>query len=493
MMVDESPQELTPQQAVELGAHSLTMFGKLFLPRTFRQESPSFHEAIGNALYSTNRYNAIEVFRDGAKTTLLRAFTLQRISYAISRTIMYVSVSQPHAILSVRWLKRQIQHNTRVTQTFGLRPGEKWSDEIAEIWHGVEDTPITVLAAGVTGQIRGFNIDDYRPDLIIIDDVLNEENTATPEQRRKMLALLDGALLNSLAPATESPLAKAVFLQTPFHREDAIETYMNDPQWHGLRFGVFDEEGNSRWESRYPKETLLAEKAAAVRRGAYAIWMREKECKIVKGEHKAFNVENLQFFDAPPKGMYVVIAIDPASSEKKSADDNAIVVLGFKGVNVYLLDYHLAKGMMPDATAARFFEFVMMYRPAKATVEVTSYQRVLKWYIEQEMVKRRLFIPIDAVDEKRRSKNDRIIQALAGLVSYKYFNIRSAHRELISQMDDFNPETKDNADDLLDACAIAIVSYNPALRSKGIDIEGTVVDMLDESEYEPIEVERGCP
>ena len=65
--------ELTPAQAVQLGATSLVLYGKLFFPKTFRQESPLFHEEIGQALMSRQHRNiGIEVFRDGAKTTLLR-------------------------------------------------------------------------------------------------------------------------------------------------------------------------------------------------------------------------------------------------------------------------------------------------------------------------------------------------------------------------------------------------------------------------------------
>ena len=178
---------ISPQEAVGLGARSLIKYGKLFFPRTFRQESPVFHEDLGAALYGSDRYNAFEVFRDGAKTTILRVYASQRIAYAISRTIMYVSVSQPHAMMSLRWLRRQVQYNTKWTNTFGLEKGEKWTDEWAEIRHHLHEDQyssgmpviITVLAMGITGQIRGFNPDDFRPDLIIIDDILNEENTNT--------------------------------------------------------------------------------------------------------------------------------------------------------------------------------------------------------------------------------------------------------------------------------------------------------------------------
>jgi hypothetical protein len=224
---------VSPQEAVQLGATGLIIYGQMFFPKTFRQESPEFHHEIGQQLDENHRYNAFEVFRDGAKTSLLRVYTSKRIAYGLSRTIMYVSSSQTHSSFSLRWLKRQITYNTRWAQLFGLRKGEKWTDEILEIYHGVEETPITVLAMGITGQIRGFNLDDYRPDLIIADDIQTDENVATLEQRQKLESTFHGALVNSLAPATDQPGAKIVLLNTPREKDDLIERCMSTRSGRG--------------------------------------------------------------------------------------------------------------------------------------------------------------------------------------------------------------------------------------------------------------------
>ena len=58
------------------------------------------------------------VFRDGAKTSILRAFTLQQVCYSISKTVMFVSASQDHSIHSLRWLKRQVKTTTLIYVLF---------------------------------------------------------------------------------------------------------------------------------------------------------------------------------------------------------------------------------------------------------------------------------------------------------------------------------------------------------------------------------------
>lgn len=211
-----APQAISAKEAVLLGATSLALYGKLFFPKTFRQTSPGFHEAIGQALDDPKkRQVSIEVFRDGAKTTLLRTFASKRIAYGISRTILFVSASQGHSILSIRWLKRAVEHNHLWAKTFRLRKGSKWTDDHIEILHEALDTPITVIALGITGQVRGINVDDYRPDLIICDDTSTDEAATSADQRNKQTSLVFGALINSLAPASECPEAKAVILDTP--------------------------------------------------------------------------------------------------------------------------------------------------------------------------------------------------------------------------------------------------------------------------------------
>lgn len=446
---------ISPAEAVKLGATSLTLYGRLFFPRTFRQASPKFHDEIGKALYNpNNRQVAIEVFRDGAKTTLLRAFTSQRIAYGISRTILYVSASQGHSILSLRWIKRQVEHNRLWAQTFRLRKGAKWTDEVVEIWNDTLDMPITLMALGITGQLRGFNVDDHRPDLIICDDTSTDEMTATPEQRKKYDDLFFGALINSLAPRSECPDAKAVLLDTPKSKFDLIESCLRDTAWVGLRYGIFDERGESRWPERYPTEELRRMKEDYIRTGRLAVWMKEKECKIVSEEMASFRAENLQFWDVLPDRAVFVIAIDPASSDAKGADDNVVAVLGFHNSNVYVVDYVAETGQTPEMVSKTVFEFVRRWKPLGIVVESVGYQRVLAWFLERAMREQRVFLPVYQVQDKRR-KSDRIVQALGGLSGYGKLFCRPSHTKFIEQFTEYSPSFGGH-DDVLDAVAMGV-------------------------------------
>jgi hypothetical protein len=450
-------------ELVSLCAADTQLYCRTFFPKAFRQKSPPFHTDITDLLENrVNRHVAIEMFRGAAKTTLLRAYTGKRIAYGISRTILFVSDSQSHAQKSLQWIRKAVEHNTTWRSLYGLSKGNKWTDDTLEIKHNLFGHTSTILALGITGQIRGVNIDDYRPDLIVVDDPANEENTGTPEQRKKTNDLFFGALEKSLTPRTECPDAKMVLLQTSLHKEDLINNCHADPSWATRRYGCFDEHGVSRWPDRFETEVLNGDKQAHADRGNLLLWLREMECVLVNEETADFREDWLRYWEEPGiDGQLVTyISIDPTPppSERQIAegmarkDEEVISVVGAKGGNYYLLEEAAAKDHTPEWTVANFFRLVDKWKPIKARVEGVAYQRTLKWILEQAMRERKRFIQIDATVDQRK-KRHRILQAFSGIASQKRFYI---HRSMVEFKSQFVSYPQVSHDDRLDAAAMAI-------------------------------------
>lgn len=484
-----------PQEAMLLGAADPAYFARYFFSRAIKQGTPEFHYAMWAALTDPQwRHVAIKVFRGGAKTTLLRIFTAMRIAYGISRTILYVSEAQSHSAKSITWLKKAVEYNYPFANTFGLRPGAKWTEEDIEILHGPLGHSVRVIAHGITGQNRGINIDDYRPDLIVVDDPCDEENTATKEQRDKTSSLFFGALEKSLAPRSESADAKMVLLQTPLHREDLIESCMKDPQWSSLAFGCFDERGNSRWPQRFPTEELLMDKEAHIRRNQLSLWMREMECSVISPEKRAFKEEWVRYWDTIPEEMLVYMAIDPAPPLSDVArakgydrDWQAMVVVGrYKG-KAFVLEVSLAKDQNPEQTAMEFFRLATKWRPRAIGVESIAYQRVLAVFLRQKMAQTGKYYFIQELTD-RRKKDDRIRQALVGIASAGQLYFHRSHTELVQQFLDY-PET--SHDDALDALAMAMDLAGPA-RLTDLETEYRRIEE-DERDIPALTSWRSCP
>lgn len=464
--------EIETGELVKLAAVDDDIFNRTFFPKAFRHKSPIFAGEISELFNDPSaRYVNILAFRGAAKTTRARAFTAKRIAYGMSRTILYIGASEDAALRSIRWLKRAITHNPKFGGTFKLSQGDKWADNEIEIKHELLDHPIWIMGVGITStQLRGINFDDYRPDLIVGDDILQDENSATLEQREKISNLLLSSVKNSLISPIDEPNAKMALINTPQHREDFSQQAKLDPEFVTLEIPCWTKETlnlpvmeqESAWPDYYPTDMLRGEKLAAIKRNKLSIFTKEKEVRLTTAEDKAFRPTWLVIVPKKPVMPFCVLAIDPVPppSDREVAkgllgkDYEAHYVWGREGGRYTLMDSRRNRGHMPDWTVNTFFELAYRWKIARALVESVAYQRTLKWLLEQEMRRRRQFYNIIPYVDKRK-KQTRIISVFSGIASQGLVQVGVEDSIFINQFNEYS-ETYEDIDDDLDASAIAL-------------------------------------
>jgi hypothetical protein len=502
--IQKSENPLSVSEAVSLGAVDSEFYSHYFFPKTFRQRSPEMHKSIWNSLENPAlRFVNLQCYRGSAKTTILRTFCSKRIAYRVSRTILFIGGSEPAASRSIQWLRGQIERNERWRTTFGLRPGKKWHETEIEIISEVDGTATWVLGVGITSNIRGINFDDYRPDLIVADDVLTDENVLTLESRNKTTDLLLGAVAESLAPVTEEPNAKLCMLQTPLHREDASMVAAKAPMWHTERFGCWTPETEdlptdhqfSSWEDRFPTPELREKKRSMFAMGKSAVFLREQEVKIISAETSAFLPSLLSYYEPGSLvgGGTSVLSIDPVpppsprevSKNLVGKDFEALVVQTRHKGNYYLRHYELNRGHDPSWTLAKAFELALRYRVSYIAVDMTAYQAVLKWLLEKEMQRRRQYFSI-IPDKGNKSKYQKIVDTISPLLSLRKYHILRMHTEFIEQLTEYPAVPHD---DLLDCCAIGL----RALINPAVELGEGEFSEIDETDYEDLPLIRRAP
>lgn len=513
MQVASKQDRITLREAVELGALDSAFFYRTFFPKTSRLPSPPMHKQVDAVLDSTDRYVNILMSRGWAKTSKLRMFAGKRIAYGISNTILFVGASEKHTRRSIRWLRTQVDHNQLFADTFQLKPGVPWTDEEAQILHGVEKRPIWVTGVGVTSSSgRGINYDDYRPDLIILDDVMNDENSATKEGREKIIDLVFGAFKESLAPKSEAPFAKMVMLNTPQDYNDISQLASKDIQFVSKRFGCWTEDTEnlplefrkSAWEELITTTDLQQEYRAAAARNRLSIFVREKECKLTTPENSAFKESWLLYFgkdeeepEPPLNEMFTLLIIDPTPPPSEIAlakglvdnDFEAITVLGrYKG-KIYLLETVFHRGHSPNWTSSEFFRLAQKWRIRKALIESVAYQRTLVWFIREEMKKSGVFYLLEEFGRgDKRSKTQKIVDGILGPASNRQLFVRRDQHEFIAQYTSFSVIKKIGKDDVIETVAIGCLE----LQNKGFNVNDDVLD-LEEDEYKDLTDYRGAP
>lgn len=495
-------QSVSIDDIVELCAVDSELYCSTFHRSTFRQSGADGHRELWEAFDDKTkpRVNA-QCFRGFGKTANFRAFMAKRIAYRVSRTILYVGINQEKAVASVQWLRSQVERNKLWAQTFGLESGRKWQEDQIEIRSTVTGDTSWIVAAGINSGLRGLNFDDYRPDLILIDDVVNEENSLTQDSRKKIENLVLGAVYGSLAPPTEEPNAKMIIGQTPIHREDisslAAEssafTTIHFPCWTRESLNLPPELQWSSWESRFPTAYLQALRQTYLDMNNLSTWAREYECRLTTLENSAFRSDWLQFYDGEVPDGFSVISVDPVPPpsdrqiEKglKGKDYECIMVVTKTSKGYFVREYYENRDADPLWTVAKIFELTRRYKVIRIAIEAVGYQRSLKNLVENEMKRTGQYFALSEV-KAAKSKAVRITNTLAGLLAQGRIFARRSMTSLIRQTAEF-PQVPH--DDVLDALAIAVQDLGPNTVTLGMDEYG----YLDESDYPALSQPQRCP
>ena len=489
------------EEIIQLGAVDGQFFMSTFFEKTARQEPAPFHADVWKKLSSNARFLNLQMFRGSAKTSLLRVFTARRISYNLSRTILYIGKSEGHAVRSINWIKNNIETNTKWAGTFGLKPGKKWQDTEANIKHDVDDDEIWIMGTGITGSVRGINRDDFRPDLIVLDDVIDDENALTQEQREKISTLIEGAVKESLAPRSECPDAKLVMLQTPIHLEDASCAALSDPQWLSAKYGCFTPETEnlpihqqqSAWPARWTSEELQKDKEAAIGRNKAHVWYREKEVKLVAPENAAFKPTWLKMYDdvQRPRFGVAVLVIDPVPppSDREiemgftKKDYECLHVVQRAGNDYYSVEYAMNRGHDPSWTIANAFSLAKKYNVRMIMVESVAYQRTLAWLMRKAMENEGRFWQVREFTDSR-SKFNKIVDSLNGVASEGHLFVKPNMSDLITQFRDY---PKVAHDDVVETLALGVMELSGAAYTEELLGADAVMD-LDNDEYAELDM-----
>jgi hypothetical protein len=476
--------QISPTELTKLCAVDTEFYGKTFFPKTFRKSSPVFAKELWEPLEDPRARLVNNIcFRGSSKTTRLRAFASKRIAYGISRTILCIGASERDAIRSVTWLRNAVDRNAAWAGHFNLKPGKKWEETQIEIEHATFGHTVWVLAAGITGSLRGINFDDYRPDLIIVDDPQTDEMAATELQRSKVSDLLLGAVKNSLS--AEEPNAKLAMCITPQHPEDVSQQALVDSQWVSKVFPCWTKatidlpvgQQESIWPELHPTDTLRADKVAAIQRNRLSIFTREMECRLISSETAAFKPNWLNIREqgiCPPVGIPAVLAIDPVPppSEQQKAkglkgkDYEAHYVWGRWNGCYHLLDYARNRGHEPSWSIATAFALMRKWRCMRCVFDAVAYQRTLKWIFEQEMKRRGYYFAVVPVADGMQ-KYARITGTMMGLATNGLLYIGAEHTVFAEQFQSYGPTYSGNDDDL-DASALCLQDLsNPFLETAG--------------------------
>lgn len=143
-------------------------------------------------------------------------------------------------------IQKYVEHSDQLHEVFpNLRraPNMPWNQHQLYVARETRAKDPSVQTLGVHGNILGARID-----LLVLDDLLDYENTVSAARRDDLWNWYHSTIEGRLTAE-----ARVVCIGTAWHREDFMHRLARSPAWHARRYPVIDEAtGASRWPNRWP-------------------------------------------------------------------------------------------------------------------------------------------------------------------------------------------------------------------------------------------------
>jgi phage terminase large subunit-like protein len=326
--------------------------------------------------------------REFGKTSILTGFLLWNILYQKKRFIVYVCDAITQASLVIQTVGSEMDANDLIVGDFGdLRGKSKWGK-----FEILTQSKVRIMARGAKSRVRGLKSFQYRPDLVVVDDLENDKNSQTMELRDQLWNWLRKAVLNLL-----SAQGDVVVVGTIVHWDSIIQRLLKDDAWDSRKIKALDEDGHSTWPEGWPDERLERKRKEIGSEAFAQEFLNDPSDSATQPFRKNFirwySQADLYQDQANkvPKVMNRFIMIDPAFSGSKRSHWTAVVVLGVDPDNLwYVLDIFRAHASETELINV-VFRMVGENDPQSVGIETVFFQKNLKYSIEQEMLKRNKF------------------------------------------------------------------------------------------------------
>jgi hypothetical protein len=127
-------------------------------------------------------------------------------------------------------------------------PALPWTSQALTVQRDIIAKDPSIQACGNYGNIHGARID-----LLILDDILDFENTRTATPREHLWQWIRGTLFGRL---TEN--ARVIFIANAWHPDDAAHRLSREPRFSGFKFPVIDGKGELTWPEHWSHERIDA-------------------------------------------------------------------------------------------------------------------------------------------------------------------------------------------------------------------------------------------
>ncbi|MYM32252.1 phage terminase large subunit [Duganella sp. CY15W] len=475
---DPSPAAM---QERRLGAFaSFRKFAQTYFPHYIKHDPATLHDYLFDRFQEVvdneiGDHEAVAAPRGHAKSTIITQIgTLWCICTGRKRYPLIVMDALDQALPMLEAIKAELEFNPRLLLDFPDATGQGRVWQVGVI---VTKNDVKVEVFGSGKKIRGRRHGPYRPDLIIGDDLENDENVRSPEQRDKLLSWVNKSLL-SLGAADDS--MDVFIIGTILHYDSVLARLIGNRLWRGVKFRAVEQwpDRMDLWDTWAElllnaepgeAEAFYAANKALMERGARICWPSgttfyklmvkrtrdgksafdsEQQNDPVSGEDAPF-ANCIQFWVNRLNEWVFYGACDPSLGKKgKSRDPSALLIGGGNRVTGVLdvVEAKIAK-RVPDKIISDIITLQREYHCVAWAFEVVQFQEFLR----TELVKRSAAqgMPVPAIPVTPHEDKILRIEALQPHVANGLIRLHPSQNTLMEQLKHFPMADHDDGPDAL--------------------------------------------
>ncbi len=446
----------------EIARENHYLFFHMYFSHYIKHKTAEFQKEMFSLTDSDATQVVIVAFRGSAKSTIMA------LSYPIwaalgkqhKKFIILLSQTQDQAHLILRNIRREFESNELLIRDFGpfITPESEWRND--SLYLPQTDTRIMALSMGE--NIRGLRHGQYRPDLIICDDVEDLQSVRIAENRDKNYQWYVGDVIPAGSLDT-----KIIVIGNLLH-QDSLIMRLKDSISHSPESGVFraypvlDSQNRPLWPGRYPdQQTIDYER----KRVDYRSWQREYCLVILPDEDCVVHPDWIHYYDDAeslrlPDYRHTAFGVDLAISQKSSADYTAIVAAdayGECGERVYVIRPYPVNNRLSFPQTIEEIKKIHSAEVERGNVPMIYIEKVAYQDSVSQQLSHQGF-KVNPV-EIRGDKRERLSLTTELIKSGKILFPRKGAESLIQQLLGFSVEKHD---DLADAFSMLVTQEMPA-------------------------------
>ena len=483
-------------------------FRQYYFSHYHKVPDAKFHGDICQLLkdmaFSRGARIAIAAPRGSAKSTIITTeYALYCICHKIEPFILVISGTADQTERFLQDIKRELETNLLLIQDFpdvceiGIKPGPpRWTKNQIITRNGVN-----VQALSVNQQVRGMRYGEFRPSLIVLDDIESEQNTHNPDNFYK----LQDTITKSIIPAGTGT-TNVIYIGTIHHYNSLLAQFTSQDEFPGwikriYRSVITWSEHPELWERwvkiYHNQETykdiegplaaldFFNDNSSLMLQGVQVLWPEsrgyyrlmvereqlgsvsfdsEMQNEPVNPRDCHFNVEEIHYIEEEYKTedelfnvrgdkLIMLGGCDPSmGKQNRSADFSAILTGAFDtetGI-IYILDADIAR-RRPDKIIDDIIAYHKRRKYDKFAFETNQFQEYMAEVLHKRALKMGERLNIEQINHSK-NKFARI-ESLQPLIKNGTIRISKKLVMLIEQMKFF---PKGKFDDALDAMEMIV-------------------------------------